>query len=148
MNTLEYKHKDYFSVGKGGIMRMLLRFVAVLFNCFLMTVGIGICRRNSIPLWIGVSLSAIYFGGQVILALIPIRKIYKSQVTTFILILVTSPLFIGLLWLPLKDTITHNYFWYKDPHSLLSWLVMIFASASVPLLLFLEHRQYKQNVSL
>ena len=124
----------------------LLRVTAILFNCFMIAIGIGVCKRSCIPLSLGIPLFTTYFGGQAVLALIPFQKIHKSKRKTLLFISVTSLLPVGYFIRALIDIINNEIDVVTDPTLLFILPTVLLLLSIVPLLLFLEYWYHKRNV--
>lgn len=121
----------------------LLRIVVFLDNCFALMVFLACAamprERVSSSDW-SLILFLAYFGGQALVALIPIRKIHESKSMTYILIAVTSPL--AIWWLAVVIALHSSRY---NHHSVGSYVFdCLFALPSlIPVLLFLEGRRYR-----
>ena len=123
----------------------LLRIVAVLFNCIMVSIGYAFCKRNGIPVWIGILPFAFFFGSQTLLALMPIRKIHKSRKITFVLVSITGLLPIGYFVRILIGIINSEFDFSTDPTMLFILPTVCLLFSLSPLLLFLEYRRYKHK---
>jgi len=120
---------------------MMLRIVGVLFNGFMVLISISVCRRIGASLLLGLSLFGVYFGGQALLALIPMRKVHKSKIITLALISITGLLPVGLLIRCFIDILNQKIDLSIDPAFAFVFPTAILLFSSVPLLLFLEYKR-------
>jgi len=129
-----------------AIYMFCFRIAIFLGNCFMILIIIACSAMPTfdppISKW-SVILPVIYFGVQAFFALLPIRKIHKSSILTYVFMAIAIP---SLYYSLIMVYIVFSHPKITTGSYIFSGLVLL--PSLIPLLLFIEHLRYKHAEKL